>query len=67
MIRTGIYFSPLRILTPIMLLTFGAAVCTLAYDSIYAGDIGDKTVLLFALAFNILLLGVLADMVAKRR
>ena len=66
MFRTGIYFSPLRILTPLIFFTFTLAVGTLAYDVFVSGDIGDKTVLLFLLALNVLFLGVFADMVAKK-
>ena len=63
--RTGMYFAPLRLLSlPILLLSL-AFLVSLGWD-IWQGNLGDKTVLLLVFVLNLLLLGLLADLVVRR-
>jgi glycosyltransferase involved in cell wall biosynthesis len=65
-LRTGMYFAPLRVLTPVILAlgaVFAASVC---WDVFVAGNMGDKTVLLLLFTLNTALFALLADMIDKR-
>jgi len=65
-LRTGVYFSPMRVFAPFALLCFILALGTLAYDIFVARNVGDTTILLFIFAFNIGMFALLADMIDKR-
>ncbi len=63
--RTGMYFAPLRVFFPfaaMLGLAFGAS---FIYD-VFQGNLTDKTVLLFLFAMNTGMFALLADMIHRR-
>jgi hypothetical protein len=65
-LRTGMYFAPLRVLLPlagILMLGFSAS---LTYDVVVLQNLTDKTVILLLFGMNTALFGLLADMIDKR-
>lgn len=65
-LRTGMYFSPLRVLLPLVLMLSIAFVASLGYDVLVLRDLTDKTVILLLFTMNTALFGLLADMIDKR-
>jgi len=65
-IRTGMYFAPLRVLSPFIAVLGAAFLVSLGYDIFSIQNIGDKTVLLLVLTLNAGMLALLADMIDKR-
>ena len=65
-LRTGVYFAPVRFFGPITLLLALLAAGRLAYDVFIAGDITDTSVLLSLFALNTGMITLLADMIDKR-
>lgn len=65
-IRTGMYFAPLRVLTPIILLLMFGFGGSLFYDVFVLRNLTDKTVLLLLFALNTAMFALLADMIDKR-
>jgi len=66
-IRTITYFNPLKIFLPIALVLFFSGFLALLYQTIFFQDISQAPVLLLLTSFQIGFLGLLADMVARRR
>lgn len=65
-LRTGMYFAPLRVLFPLfMVLTIGF-LASLSYDIFILRDLTEKTLILLLFAMNTMLFGLLADMIDKR-
>ena len=64
--RTGMYFAPLRILAPILVVLGLATAASLAYDVYYLDDLTEKSLLLLTSFLNISIFAVLADMIDKR-
>jgi glycosyltransferase involved in cell wall biosynthesis len=65
-VRTGMYFAPLRVLLPlVVVLSIGFAV-SLGYDIVVLKNLTDKTIILLLFAMNTALFGLLADMIDKR-
>ena len=65
-VRTGMYFAPLRLLLPLAsILMFGFLV-SLGYDVVVLRNLTDKTVILLLFGMNTALFGLLADMIDKR-
>ena len=64
--RTGMYFAPLRILMPILLVLGLGTVASLVYDIYYINDLTEKSLLLLTSFLNISIFAVLADMIDKR-
>jgi glycosyltransferase involved in cell wall biosynthesis len=64
--RTGMYFAPLRVLTPLIVLLGGAAIASAYYDVVVLGNLTDKTVLLLMFCINTGVFALLADMIDKR-
>ena len=64
-IRTGIYFAPLRVFAPVIVILWAGFLAALGYD-LFAKNLSDKTVLLLTLATNVTILALLADMIDKR-
>lgn len=65
-LRTGMYFAPLRVFSPVltaMFLGFGAS---LSYDVFVLHDLTEKTLLLMILFINSTMFALLADMIDKR-
>lgn len=65
-LRTGMYFAPLRALAPLVALLTMIFLGSLAYDVWVLQNLTDKTVLLFLFAMNTSLLALLGDMIDKR-
>jgi len=65
-LRTGMYFAPLRLLSPVIALFALLSLGSLAYDVFWVANLSDKTTLLFMLTFNTALFALLADMIDKR-
>ena len=65
-LRTGTYFAPLRVFTPVIALLGLAAFASLCYDSFVLGNLTDKTVLLSLFAMNTGMFALLGDMIVKR-
>lgn len=65
-LRTGMYFAPLRVLAPFVLFFGCLTVISFAYDVFVAQNLTDKTVIFLLAAFNTAMLGLLGDMIARR-
>ncbi len=68
-LRTVLYFNPLRIFYPVALVVGLVFLVSLGYDLfVVAGhpDLGDKTVLLFVAFVQVLSLGLVADLIDKK-
>ena len=65
-VRTGMYFAPLRALLPVAGLLLSGALLSFVYDVVVLDNLTDKTVLLFLFALNTGMLALLADMIDKR-
>ena len=65
-LRTGIYFAPLRMLMPVILVLGAAFAASLAYDVLVLRDLTDKTLILFMFATLTFLFALLADMIDRR-
>lgn len=64
-VRTGMYFAPVRILGPVTVFIGLLAMISLGSD-IVNGNLTDSTVLLFLFTLNTGMLALLADMIDKR-
>lgn len=64
--RTGMYFAPLRLLSPLIGILSALFIISGSYDVIKLQDITDKTVILGFASLNILMFALLADMIDKR-
>lgn len=67
-IRTVVYFNPLKVFLPLAGLLTVAFLCLLAYDVFQPGgaNLGDKTVLMFVALVQTLTLGLVADLIDKK-
>lgn len=65
-IRMGMYFAPLRVLMPIIVLLILGAIISFIYDLLVPFNLTDMTILLIMLTFNVLVFALLADMIDKR-
>jgi len=65
-LRTITYFNPLRIFAPIFLLLLLLAIGKSAYDIFWLGNITDTSTLLWLMSLQVLLIGLVADLVVKR-
>lgn len=65
-LRTGMYFAPLRAFAPLIGMLTVAFVVSLAYDIIIQHNLTDKTLILLILALNTALFALLADVIDKR-
>ena len=64
--RTALYFAPMRVFGPFIVLLWIGFILACGYDIFLAENLSDKTVLLFTLATNVTILALLADMIDKR-
>lgn len=64
-LRTGMYFAPVRVLAPIVFLLVFLTIISLAYD-ISIGNLTDKSVILAMFSLNTGMFALLADMIDKR-
>jgi hypothetical protein len=65
-LRTGMYFAPLRIYGPVLLLMLLGFLTSLGYDVFIRQDLTEKTLLLMILFLNGAMFALLADMIDKR-
>ena len=65
-LRTAIYFAPLRVFFPLIAVLWIGFIAAAIYDSFIANNFSDKTVLLLTFAVNVTILALLADMIDKR-
>ncbi len=66
-VRTIMYFNPLRVFLPISLGLLSAALIRLGYDIFVLSNITDSSTIFFIAALQVGLIGMLADLVAKKR
>jgi glycosyltransferase involved in cell wall biosynthesis len=65
-LRTGIYFAPLRVFSPVLVIMFLGFIASLGYDVFVLDDLTEKTLLLMILFINSTMFALLADMIDKR-
>ena len=65
-LRTGMYFAPLRVLLPLAAVLMLGFTVSLGYDVVVLQNLTDKTVILLLFGMNTALFGLLADMIDKR-
>ena len=65
-LRTGMYFAPLRVFLPVAVTLGLGFLMSLAYDVFWLGNLTDKTVLLLLFCLNTGMFALLADMLHKR-
>ena len=67
-IRTVLYFNPLKVFYPVAGLIAALMFLALYYDLVLEAtpNLGDKTVLLFVALVQVLSVGLLADLIEKR-
>lgn len=65
-LRTGVYFAPLRIFLPVAGFFFCGFIVSLFIDVFVLKDITDTTLLMFVTAIQIMIFALLADMIDKR-
>jgi glycosyltransferase involved in cell wall biosynthesis len=65
-LRTGMYFAPLRIFSPLLVIFFIAFSASLSWDVFVRHDLREMTMLLMMLFINSTMFALLADMIDKR-
>ncbi len=65
-LRTGLYFAPLKVFLPIAGVFFAGFVWTLIQDIFVRGDLTEKTLILLIAATQMGMFALLADMIDKR-
>jgi len=65
-VRTGMYFAPLRVFFPILLVLGFAFLASFIYDVYYLKNLTDKTLILLMFTLNTIFFALLADMLDKR-
>lgn len=64
--RTGMYFAPLRILSPLIVILSLGSLASLYYDTFVLHDLTEKSLALMTAALNVSMFAILADMIDKR-
>lgn len=64
--RMGMYFAPLRVFSPLILLLSASFVGSVTYDIVELNNLTDKSLILLMFTLNTSLFALLADMVDKR-
>jgi len=65
-IRMILFYNPLKIFIPLAALVFLGSLASVLYDIIVLDNLSDKSVILFIGFIQILILGLLADLINKR-
>lgn len=65
-LRTVLYFNPLKVFYPVTVTLALALVASLIYDLFYLKNLGDKSVLLFVAVVQVLSIGLIADLIDKK-
>jgi glycosyltransferase involved in cell wall biosynthesis len=66
-IRTITYFNPLKVFLPISIVLFFVGLAVLLYQGLFIRNIADLPVMLILAAFQIGFLGLLADLIVRKR
>jgi len=66
-VRTITYFNPLKVFLPISIIIFAIGLVILLYEGIVHRNVADLPVMLILAAFQIGFLGLLADLIARKR
>lgn len=65
-LRTGMYFAPLRAMSPVLGVLLLLLISSALYDIMVLSDMTDKTVILFVAVVNVGSIALLADMLVRR-
>jgi glycosyltransferase involved in cell wall biosynthesis len=65
-LRTGVYFAPLRVFMPLAAFFFGGFLLTLFQDLFVREDLTERTLILLIASTQIAMFALLADMIDKR-
>jgi glycosyltransferase involved in cell wall biosynthesis len=65
-LRTGMYFAPLRMVSPVLSLLALLLVGSVVFDVFVRHDVADLTISLLTITLNVGLLALIADMVRRR-
>ena len=65
-LRTGMYFAPMRLLSPLIVILAALFTISGLYDFAILNNLTDKTVLLGFASLNVVMFALLADMIDKR-
>lgn len=65
-LRTAVYFAPMRAFAPMVLVLAALFTASAAYDVFVIGNLTDKTVILLMFVLNTGMFALLADMIDKR-
>lgn len=65
-LRTILYFNPLKVFVPTSLVTLGFCAVSLAYDLFILVDLTEKTLILLFAGVQLMAIGLLADMISRR-
>jgi glycosyltransferase involved in cell wall biosynthesis len=65
-LRTGVYFAPLRVFLPLATVFFSGCMFTLIQDIFVREDLTERTLILFIAATQTAMFALLADMIDKR-
>ena len=65
-LRTGMYFAPMRLLSPLIVVLAALFTISGLYDLSILNNLTDKTVLLGFASLNVVMFALLADMIDKR-
>ena len=65
-IRTVLYFNPLKVFYPVAAVIAVGLAGSLYYDLFVEKNLGDKTVLLFVALVQVLSIGLIADLIDKK-
>lgn len=65
-LRTGMYFAPIRLLSPLIVALTALFVISAFYDVLALNNLTDKTILLGFAGLNVSMFALLADMIDKR-
>ena len=65
-LRLGMYFAPLRVFSPIIVILTLVFLASLCYDVFVLANLTDKTVIFLMFAMNTTFFALLADMIDKR-
>ncbi len=66
-LRTGMYFAPLKVFLPVASGAFLLALASSFYDLFILNNLTDKTVILLMFSLNFTMFALLADMIDKRK
>jgi len=62
---TGMYFAPMRVLGPVILVHAVGFILSFSYDLVVLKNLTDKTIILLTASFNLMAFAALAEMIRK--